>query len=177
MRRDENGWYAIRVTYSRELKLRDYLEGKSIKCFLPMRYEVKTIKGKKTRKQVPVIHNLIFIYSTRVQLDEIKPKTEYFAGMRYIMDKSENTPIVIPNNEMQNFIMVSETMDEQLQYISTDKIKLIKNDQVLITGGLFVGVIGCVIGTKRNCRVVVSIQGFMAVTTVHIDPNMLKKIQ
>lgn len=142
-----------------------------------MHYEVKTIKGKNTRKQVPVIHNLIFIYSTREQLDEIKPKAEFFAGMRYIMDKSENTPIVIPENEMQSFIKVSETMGEQLQYISSDAVKLNKNDKVLITGGLFSGVVGCVIGTKKNYRVVVSIPGFMAVTTTQIDPDMLEKIQ
>ncbi len=96
--------------------------------------------------------------------------------MRYIMDKSKNTPIVIPKNEMQNFIRVSGTMDEQLQCMSTDTIKLNMNDKVLITGGLFEGVVGCVIGTKKNCRVVVSIPGFMAVTTAHIDPAMLEKI-
>lgn len=141
-----------------------------------MHYEVKTIKGKNTRKQVPVIHNLIFIYSTREQLDEIKPKAEFFAGMRYIMDKSENTPIVIPENEMQSFIKVYETMGEQLQYTSSDAVKLNKNDKVLITGGLFSGVVGCVIGTKKNYRVVVSIPGFMAVTTTQIDPDMLEKI-
>lgn len=141
-----------------------------------MHYEVKTIKGKNTRKQVPVIHNLIFIYSTREQLDEIKPKAEFFAGMRYIMDKSENTPIVIPENEMQSFIKVYETMGEQLQYTSSDAVKLNKNDKVLITGGLFSGVVGCVIGTKKNYRVVVSIPGFMAVTTAQIDPDMLEKI-
>lgn len=176
MLRDENVWYAIRVTYSRELKLRDYLEKENIKSFLPMHYEVKIIKGKKTQKLVPVIHNLIFIYSTKEQLDLLKPKTEYFAGMRYIIDKSVNKPIVIPDNEMQNFIRVSGTMDELLLYSSAAEVKLNKNDKVLITGGLFSGVVGCVIGTKKNCRVVVSILGFMAVTTARIDPCMLQKI-
>lgn len=175
MKRNENAWYAIRVTYSRELKLKDYLEEKSIKNFMPMHYEVKITRGKKTRKLVPVVHNLIFIYSTREQLDVIKPEAEYFAGMRYIMNKSDNSPITIPEKEMQNFIRVSGTMDEQLCYI-TEKIKLDKNDKVLITGGLFSGVTGYVIGTKKNCRVVVSIPGFMAITTAHIDPSMLEKI-
>lgn len=176
MNNNENVWYAMRVTYSRELKLRDYLEENSIKCFLPMRYEIKTIRGKKVRELVPVIHNLIFVYSTRAILDQVKLRVESIVGMRYIMDKSIKAPIKISDNEMQNFIRVSGTMEEQLLYTSASEVNLNKNDQVLITGGIFSGVIGCVIGTKRNCRILVSIPGFMAVTTAHIDPGMLQKI-
>lgn len=141
-----------------------------------MHYEVKTIKRREVRELVPVIHNLIFVYSTRAILDQVKLEVESIVGMRYIMDKSIKAPIVIPENEMQNFIRVSGTMEEQLLYTTVGEIKLNKNDQVLITGGLFSGVVGCVIGTKKKCRVVVSIPGFMAVTTAHIDPNLLQKI-
>ena len=38
-------WYAIRVTYNRELKVKDDLDKKTIKSFLPMKY-------KKYRKNV-----------------------------------------------------------------------------------------------------------------------------
>ena len=176
MNNNENAWYAIRVTYSREIKLRDYLEEKSIKCFVPMHYEIKTVRRKKVRELLPVVHNLIFVYSTRAILDQIKLMVDSILGMRYMMDKSLKVPIVIPENEMRNFIMISGTMDEQLEYTSTDRINLSKNDQVLITGGVFSGVIGRVIGTKKKCQVVVSIPGFIAVITARIDPCLLHKI-
>ena len=32
-------WYAVRVTYSRELSLKDYLDKENIENFIPMRYE------------------------------------------------------------------------------------------------------------------------------------------
>lgn len=176
MKQDVTEWYAMRVTYSRELKLKDYLEGKGVKCFLPMQHKFKVVKGKKMRILVPSIHNLIFVYCSRAVLDRLKLIVESIAGMRYIMDKSTQLPMVVPEQAMQNFIMISDTMDDQLQYTFVDEVKLNENDKVRITGGVFAGAQGCIMGTKKNCRVVVSIPGFMAVVTAHIDSSMLEKI-
>lgn len=176
MEYDENGWYAIRVTYCRELKLKAYLEERDITCFLPMHYEIQNKAGKKIKRIVPVIHNLIFIYSTRKTLDQIKPRVESIAAMRYIMDGSTNAPIVVSEREMLNFIAISKTMDEQLQYVCSADMNLKTNDTVLITEGIFSGVTGLVIGTKRKCRVIVSIPGLMTVATAHIDQSVLRKI-
>ncbi|MEG2493433.1 MAG: UpxY family transcription antiterminator [Rikenellaceae bacterium] len=178
MKYDVDAWYAIRVTYCRELKLKEYLEKKDIKYFLPMRYEIKIKHGKKIKEIVPVIHNLIFIYTTRAQLDFIKPKTEEFAGMRYIMDRTINEPITIPNVQMQNFIAVSESYDEDLRYLSNEEMGLIKGDKVRITNGVFAGVEGVFVklnGTRAR-RVVVEVAGIAAVATTSIDSSSVEKI-
>ena len=52
-------WFAIRVTYSREMALKEYLDRCRMESFIPMSYK-EIIKGeRKVRKLVPVIHNLV----------------------------------------------------------------------------------------------------------------------
>ena len=65
-------WYAVRVTYSRELSLKDYLDKENIENFIPMRYEYVIRNERRVRKLVPAIHNLVFLRSTRSRIDEIK---------------------------------------------------------------------------------------------------------
>lgn len=38
-------WYALRITYSRELAFKQYLDDRNIENFIPMRYEY-VVKGR-----------------------------------------------------------------------------------------------------------------------------------
>lgn len=53
-------WYAVRVTYSRELALKEYLDGECIENFIPMHYEYIVKNERRVRKLVPAVHNLVF---------------------------------------------------------------------------------------------------------------------
>ena len=64
-----NCWFAIRVSYSRELALKAILDAENIENFIPMRYEYIMKSGKRVRKLLPAIHNLVFVYSTRKRID------------------------------------------------------------------------------------------------------------
>lgn len=54
-----NCWFAIRVSYSRELALKAILDAENIENFIPMRYEYIMKSGKRVRKLLPAIHNLV----------------------------------------------------------------------------------------------------------------------
>lgn len=56
---DEIAWYPLRITYSQEMKVKEYLDKEHIESFIPMRYVEKECQGKKTRQLVPAIHNLL----------------------------------------------------------------------------------------------------------------------
>ena len=55
----------MRVTYSRELALKAFLDEEKIENFIPMRRDYIVKKGRRIRRLVPVVHNLVFIRSTR----------------------------------------------------------------------------------------------------------------
>ena len=173
MDRSSAEWYAIRVTYSQELKLKQYLDTLGVESFIPMRYVDKTVGEKNVRLLLPVIHNLLFVHSTRKRLDEIKSQISY---MRYMIDRTTSRPMVIPLRQMEHFMAVANTLDEQLHYIESPDFRLQRGDRVRIKDGPFKGVEGIYLRIRGDRRVVVSIDGFLAVATAFIHPTMLEKV-
>ena len=63
-------WYALRVTYSRELKAQQVLESRGIRTFVPMKRLRVEKGGRVTDRYIPAINNLIFAYSDQQTLYE-----------------------------------------------------------------------------------------------------------
>ena len=61
-------WFAIRVTYNREMKVKRELDSIHIENFLPMKSKIIFRGEKKIKELVPAIHNLIFLHTTKEQL-------------------------------------------------------------------------------------------------------------
>lgn len=167
-------WYALRVTYSRELTLKEYLDGEHIENFIPMHYEYAVKGERRVRKLVPAVHNLVFVRSSRSCIDRMKDETSL--PVRYIMNKETNSPILVPERQMRNFIAVAGTNEEQLVYLEPSIVALRKGQRVRVTGGVFEGVEGEFIRVKNDRRVMVSIQGVMAVATTFIHPSLIELI-
>ena len=89
-------WYALRVTYSRELALKEYLDTQHIESFIPMHYEYMEKDGRRLRKLVPAVHNLVFVHSTRARIDALKDEAGMRIPIRYIMDRANHAPIMWP---------------------------------------------------------------------------------
>lgn len=169
-------WFAMRVCYGRELRLKERLTALDINCFIPMQIKEEIKKGVKIKKWVPVVHNLIFIQSSRKSIDVLRKQFENIIPMFYMIDKATNTPIVIPDQEMRNFIAVAGIQDEQVVYLNDINAAIRKGDRVQVVGGVFNGIEGEVLRIKRNRRVVVTIKGVLAVATTFIDSSLLRRI-
>ena len=169
-------WYAVRVSYSRELALKAILDEKHIESFIPMRHEYGTKNGKRTHKLVPAIHNLVFIHSTRPRIEALKKELEISIPIRFIMNREYCRPVVIPDSQMRSFIAVSGNYEEQIVYLDPIATALQKGDRVRVIGGIFEGVEGVIIRVKGDRRVSVCIQGVMAVATAYIHPSLIERI-
>jgi len=167
-------WYAIRVTFNREMKVKDDLDLRGIESFIPMKYVMGTRRGRRVKKLVPTIHNLIFFHIEPSLMKEYKATTRL--PIRYIMNPATKKPVVVPDNEMKNFIAVAGTYEEQLVYITPKPGQFTRGDHVRILGGPFEGAEGVLQRVKGDSRVVVSIQGLVAVATTSINPSLLEKI-
>ena len=167
-------WYAIRVTFNREMKVKDDLDLRGIESFIPMKYVMGTRRGRRVKKLVPSIHNLIFFHIEPSLMKEYKATTKL--PIRYIMNPATKKPVVVPENDMKNFIAVAGTYEEQLVYISPKPGQFTRGDRVRIMGGPFEGAEGVLRRVKGDSRVVVSINGLVAVATTSIHPSLLEKI-
>ena len=172
---DEKLWFAMRVTYSREVKMKEMLESKGIECFIPMRYQTKVIRGKKAKILKPVIHNLLFAHATKAEIQEVKKDYEY---LQYIINR-EHQKIIVPDVQMQTFIAVTGTYDDQLIWINPEDLNLKKGTRVRITAGDFEGQEGTFIKVKgaRDKRVVIAIKGVIAVAMATLHPSLIEVIK
>ena len=170
-------WYALRVTYSRELALKEYLDTQHIESFIPMHYEYMEKNGRRLRKLVPAVHNLVFVHSTRARIDALKDEAGMRIPIRYIMDRANHAPIIIPDAQMRSFILVAGSYEEAILYVEPAELQLVKGQRVRITGGIFEGVIGEFVRIRRDRRVVVNIEGVMAVATTFIHSSLVQPIE
>ena len=158
-------WFAIRVSYSRELALKAILDAEKIENFIPMRYEYVIKSGKRVRRLLPAIHNLVFVHSTRKRIDALKDELE------------SSMPILIPDAQMRSFILVAGSHEEAILYVEPAELHLAKGQKVRITGGVFEGVIGEFVRIRHDRRVVVNIEGVMAVATTFISPSLVEPVE
>lgn len=168
-------WYAMRATYRRELDAMHLLEKERLGCFVPMQYKVSVRKGRKVRALVPVIHNLIFVHARPSELQRVKSQVTY---LQYITDTRSGRKIVVPEAEMRRFIAVAGTYDDQLLYFRPEELNLSKGTKVRITGGDFEGQEGIFLKVKgaRDRRVVIQIQGVIAVAMATIHPDLIEVV-
>ena len=172
-------WYAVRVMYRKEMQVKTHLDNLSISNYIPMKYiEVPAPKGggRPKRKLAPVIHNLIFVRTERPVIDAVKRELETRSPIRLVIDPGTRQPVVIPDKQMQDFIAVTGSYDEQLVFLDNETIDLKTGDRVRITGGPFAGVEGELMRIRGDRRVVVRLSGIMAVATAFIHPSLLEKI-
>ena len=170
-------WYPLRVTYSRELQLKEVLDAEHIENFIPMHYEYIRHADRKIRKLVPVVHNLVFVHASFACIDHIKRSVGSSLSVRYIMDRETQRPLTVPDSQMRSFIAVSGNNEEQIVYLDPAVTALQKGDRVRITGGIFEGVEGVILRVKGDRRVSVCIKGVMAVATTYVHPSLMEKIE
>ena len=86
---DPKTWFPMRVTYSREMKVKGELDRLGIENFIPMTYRFVDVEGEDPhRKLVPAINNLIFVHSTQEHISGLKATNELLEPLRYMIDRT-----------------------------------------------------------------------------------------
>ena len=167
-------WYAIRVTYSRELKFQTLLQESGFQTFVPMCRRTFEKNGKKETKLVPAVSNLIFVHSEKADLDAFMARMGEACPARFIWDKSTRNPIIVPDKAMEDFIKISMSNIDDVIYLQEVTAKLREGQRVKVKNGPFEGVEGTVIRVKRSRRVMVELPGMMAIATTFVKPEELE---
>ena len=171
---DDKKWYAVRVTYSRELKIQALLQDAGFRTFIPMCRRTYEKNGKKEHKVVPAISNLIFIHSSRPDIDAFIQRMGETCPARYIWDKSTRQPIIVPRKAMEDFMKISLSMVDDVIYLQEISAKLREGQRVRVKVGPFEGVEGTVIRVKKSRRVMVELPGMLAIATTFVKPEELE---
>ena len=154
MDKETEVWFAMRATYRRELEAMHLLEKANIGCFIPMQY----------------------VHARPSEVQRFKSQITY---LQYITDTRSGQKIIIPDHDMQRFIAVAGTYNDHLLYFQPEELNLSKGTKVRITGGDFEGQEGVFLKVKgaRDRRVVIAIQGIIAVAMATIHPDLIEVIK
>lgn len=165
----------MRVTYRREFKVKEFLDKEGIENYIPVRQTIRIKSSRRVKEVVPVIYGIIFVHSTQSEIQRIKGGIPYF---QYIIDKRAGTKIIVPDDQMRLFIAVTSTGDEKLLYFGGDELNLAKGTRVRVIAGEFEGYEGIFLKVKgaRDRRVVIAIEGVIAVALATISPELIEVI-
>lgn len=169
-----SSWYALRVSYSRELKVQKALDALGVKTFVPMMWKRCPVNS--DRKLVPAVGNLCFAYSTRTALEDFIRGYGEASPVHFYWDRTANRPLTVPDKAMNDFITVASTLDEDIVYVTEISAKLREGQTVMVKDGPFKGVEGKVVRIRKSRRILVELPGMLAVATTYIDPVNLEII-
>ena len=180
---DPKSWFPMRVTYSREMKVKGELDRLGIECFVPMTYrlvEAGNDGDSELRKElVPAINNLVFVRSTQERISELKARNEVLEPLRYMMDHTagkEHVIMTVPDRQMENFLRVASKTDDSVMFLDEGSIVGKEGRRVRIMGGPFEGVEGVIRRVKRCKRVVVELEGVTSVAIAYVPAGMLVEV-
>ena len=172
---DDRMWHVMRATYRRELLAKQMLDEKGYECFVPLRYVIKQLRTRKVRQLVPAVSSLIFVRATKDELLEFKRKVDFLQFYTMLVE-GRNRLVTVRDNDMEQFMKVASTYDDDLIYLHPDEVALDAGTPVRIHGGAFDGMVGnfVKIKGKRNKRVVIAIQNVIAVAMAYLSPDYIE---
>ena len=168
-------WYAMRVTYNREMSVKQMLDSTSITNYLPLRHVVKYKNGTKVKIAQPAIRGLFFVNCNKESIMQFKRKVPYFQFMTR-KEGDKNKPIIVPDDQMETFIRATSVDESLIEYLDNDAQDFTKGCMVKIHGGELDGIVGKymrVVG-KRAKRLLIQVENVMAVA---IDVSALNYIE
>lgn len=168
-------WYALKVFYNRVAKIETLLSGRNIESYIPMRSVEQVVAGRKVRRRKPAISSLMFMRCTEAEATEVQK--QLMGEVMVYRNRGERQPAAIPDDEMQMFIRVTSIDDLGLEYLGESNEEWTTGDKVRVTGGIFQGAEGYIKRIKGNHRLIVAIEGVIAVATSYIPNCFLEKIE
>ena len=177
---DPKSWYPMRVTYSRELKVKAELDRLEIENFVPMTYRLVDADGENPHRELlPAINNLVFVHSTQERISRLKTSNVVLEPLRYLMDHTAEKPheiMTVPDRQMENFMRVATMTDDSVMFLDEKIVVGKEGKRVMIMGGKFEGVEGVIRRVKRCKRVVVELEGVASVAIAFVPAALLREI-
>ena len=168
-------WFAIKVFYNRVLTLQRRLDEQHIESYIPMKSTEQIVNGRKIRRRKPAISSLLFVRCTEQQASEFQA---LFRGeVMLYTNRGEKHPAAIPHQQMRTFISVTSIDDIGMEYLGDITDEWTTGQRVRVTGGVFKGAEGYIKRIKGNHRLIVAIEGVVAVATSYIPTCHLERVE
>ncbi|WP_353656149.1 UpxY family transcription antiterminator [Bacteroides acidifaciens] len=172
----EKQWFAMRDLSRRNSNRMAHheLRDAGLEVFTPMMEMLLTIRGKKQRRNVPVIQDLLFVYETKENLDPYVAKYPLLQ-YRYVLGRRANEPTVIRENEMRQFIMAVSNTENPKYFMPGELTQTMYGKKVRIIGGVLDSYEGKLLSIKgmRTKRLIVEVSNLIS-AAVEVAPQYIQ---
>ncbi len=193
-------WYALKVFFNKVFEMEALTDAMGLDSFIPVRKE--QLKGEEhlriakrlatpddrrldnqflkvgpvIYKRIPVVNSLFFVRAGEDRIPELEHAIQG-RGFVYRMTDHQR-PSVIPDKEMGIFKMVCSSGAEGLEFFADEDMTRYKQgDKVRVLEGPLKGAEGYIKRIRKDRRLLVAIEGFIAVATSFIPPQFLAKAE
>lgn len=133
-------------------------------------------------KRVPMVKSLIFVRADGTEIlqviDMLKGPADLDKPEGFVYRTADwQEPSIIPDRQMAMFRLVTSSGDSGLKFFSADDLSYFKQgEKVRVIEGPLKGAEGYIRRIQKNRRLLVAIEGIVAVTTSYIPPLFLEKV-
>ena len=200
MEESKLNWYALKVFYNKVFEIEALLGDMGLETYIPVRHV--QLKGEEHMriarrlatpddrrrdnqfvqagpviyKRVPIVSSLLFVCAPKERLPEISACVEGRGFVYKMADRK--TDAVIPDKQMAMFRMVCSSGADGLEFFSDEDMTRYKTgDRVRVLEGPLKGAEGYIKRIRKDRRLLVSIEGFIAVATSYIPPQFLEVVE
>lgn len=170
----------MRATYGRNMEVKHNLDQAGFESFVPMRYVVtQDTRGRKIKKYVPVVRDLIFIRTEHTLMHSLKQQYESLRNIYIPSEDGKKRIVIVPDGQMESFIKVTGSLSDGLLFFTPDEVNLKKGVRVRIHGGQFDALEGTFVKVKgaRDKRVVVEVSGVIVVATCSLKCDLIEVLK
>ena len=199
MEEEKLNWYAMKVFFNKVFEMEALLEDRDVESYIPVRKE--QLKGEEHLriarrlatpddrrrdnqfiqagpvifKRIPVVNSLLFFRTTAERVPEMEALV---AGRGFVYKMTDRErPSVIPDRQMAMFRMVCSSGVDGLEFFADDDLtRYRQGDKVRVTEGPLKGAEGYIKRIRKDRRLLIAIEGFVAVATSFIPPQFLEKV-
>ena len=199
MEESKLNWYALKVFYGKVFDIEAKLADMDLETYIPVRKDL--LKGEEHMralrrlatpddrrrdnqfvqagpliyKRVPIVTSLLFVRAPKERVKEIEDTVQDKGFIYRTADRKGEA--VIPDKQMAMFQLVCSSGAEGLEFFADDDMTRYKTgDRVRVLEGPLQGAEGYIKRIRKDRRLLVAIEGFIAVATSFIPPQFLEKV-
>lgn len=172
---DAAHWYVMRDLRRSNARTMAWqqLADQGCQVFTPLHWITQMVKGRRERRQLPVIPDLLFVRGTRNELDPVVnaiPTLQY----RYRIGRQAD-PMTVRDSDMHRFITAVRSQSE-IRYYRPDEITPdMFGKHISIVGGPLDGCEGHLLSIRgsRTKRLIVELAGLLTLA-VEVSPEYIR---
>ena len=196
-------WYALKLFYNKVFEMESLLQQRGMETYLAVqsvrlkgaahlaaRKRLADVSAPKDHRYVvegaeiyarkPLVTSLLFVYATTAEIAEIdkllREPTAMGRAKGFVYKTADFTTFAtIPAKQMEQFRLVVDSGAGGLEFFADDDFTRYKQGlRVRVTSGPMKGAEGYIKRIRRDRRLLVCIEGIIAVATSYIPPEQLE---